>query len=146
MSIIGSTVLGIVPFFGSLLGVLFVYGLGTVVMFGIFLITEQKLDAWTAAVKSFETVKTNFWPFLGVYVVACLLSSIGFIACGVGVVLTLPIMVCILGVAYRDVFSGSGSPAPAGGETPPEQPATEQPATEETEAVPAPETPETDAK
>ncbi len=144
VSIIGSTVLGIVPFFGSLLGVLFVYGLGTVVMFGIFLITEQKLDAWTAAVKSFETVKMNFWPFLGVYVVACLLSSIGFIVCGIGIVITLPLMVCILGVAYRDVFSGSGSPAPAGGDMPPEQPdQPEEPAMEATEAAAVPEEPET---
>ncbi len=146
VGIVGGTILRVVPFFGPLLGILFVYGLGTVVMFGIFLIAEQRLDAWTAAMKSFETVKTNFWPFLGVYVVACLLSSIGFIACGVGIVITLPLMVCILGVAYRDVFTGSGTPAPASGDTPAEQPQQpQQPATEAAETPPAPETSETDA-
>lgn len=138
-SLIGSTILGIVPIFGTLLGLLFSYGLQTAVMFSIFLITERKMDIVPAVTTSFDTVKKNFWPFLGLYVVACLLSSIGLILCGIGVILTAPILACIVGVTYRNVFSaqetpetgsepGPGSdepqaaaseppPSPAGGET-----------------------------
>ncbi len=110
VSFIGSAILGIVPVFGGLLGLLFAYGLGTVVMFGIFLITERKLDVVPAVTTSFETVKDYFWPFLGLYVVTCLLSSIGLILCGIGVIFTAPIMACVLGVAYRDVFGTKNVP------------------------------------
>ncbi len=129
-SLIGSTILGIVPVFGGLLGILFAYGLGTVVMFSIFLIAERKMDVWPAVMTSFDTVKTNFWPFLGLYVVACLLSSIGFILCGIGVILTAPIMACVLGVAYRDVFSTKEAPVAETGPATPEPRESETPAPE----------------
>jgi hypothetical protein len=62
---------------------------------------------WPASLKSIDTVKTNFWPFFGLSIVAGLIGSAGAIAFGIGVIFTIPIQGCILAVAYRDVFGGS---------------------------------------
>jgi uncharacterized membrane protein len=49
---------------------------------------------------------------LGFAIVSNLIGSIGAIACGIGVVFTLPIQACILTVAYRDVFGVDESGTP----------------------------------
>ena len=85
-------------------------------MFGMFLIVDREMD-WVAASKlSINTVKSNFWPFFGFSAVAGIIGSIGAIACGIGVVLTIPIQGCMLAVAYRDVF-GNESNSGFGAET-----------------------------
>jgi uncharacterized membrane protein len=61
--------------------------------------------------ESINKVKTNFWPFLALSFVAGIIGGIGQIACGIGIVFTLPIQACILTVAYREVFSGAKAPA-----------------------------------
>jgi uncharacterized membrane protein len=54
--------------------------------------------------ESTHTVRTNFWPFFLLSLVASIIGSIGIIAFGIGIVLTIPIQASILAVAYRDVF------------------------------------------
>jgi hypothetical protein len=49
-------------------------------------------------------VKTNFWPFFGLAAFASIIGSIGALAFGIGVVLTVPIQICILAVAYQEIF------------------------------------------
>ena len=49
-------------------------------------------------------VKRNFWPFLGFSIVSNLIGGIGAVACGIGVVFTLPIQVCILTVGIPGDF------------------------------------------
>ena len=53
-----------------------------------------------------NTVKGNFWPFFGFAVVTAIIGSVGGIACGIGIIFTIPIQVCSLAVAYREVFDG----------------------------------------
>ena len=56
--------------------------------------------------ESWEIVQTNLWPFIGFGVVAVVISQIGAVACGFGVIITLPIGYCIIAVAYREVCCG----------------------------------------
>ena len=73
-------------------------------MFGLFLIVDQQMQFWPASRRSIDMVKSNFWPFFGLSIVAGFIGGIGAIAFGIGVVLTIPIQGCILAVAYREVF------------------------------------------
>jgi hypothetical protein len=100
-----SFLLGLVPCIGALAALFAVYAAQTFLMFGIFLIVERRLEFWAASQESFNVVKTNFWLFLGFTIVAGLIGSIGAIACGIGVAITVPIQICILTVAYREVFA-----------------------------------------
>jgi uncharacterized membrane protein len=69
------------------------------------------MNFWPASMESINTVKTNFWPFFGLSAVASIIGSIGAIAFGIGIVLTIPIQACILAVAYRDVFNEAKRPS-----------------------------------
>lgn len=103
---IASFILGIVPCVGQLASICLVFIAEAFLMFGLFLIVDKEMDFWSASIESFNKVKTNFWPFLGLAVVASIIGAIGAIACVIGVVFTLPIQLCILTVAYREVFGG----------------------------------------
>jgi len=100
-----SLVLGLVPCIGQLASLFVVFVAHALLMFGLFLIVDRKMEFWPASVESFNMVKRNFWPFLGFSVVTNLIGGVGAVACGIGVVFTLPIQVCILTVAYREIFN-----------------------------------------
>ncbi len=101
-----SLILGLVPCLGQLASLFVVFVAHALLMFGMFLIVDKKMEFWPASVASFNMVKRNFWPFLGFSIVSNLIGGIGAVACGIGVVFTLPIQVCILTVAYREIFDG----------------------------------------
>jgi len=101
-----SLVVGLVPCIGQLASLFVVFVAHALLMFGMFLIVDRGREFWPASVESFNKVKPNFWPFLGFSVVTNIIGSVGAVACGIGVVFTLPIQACILTVAYRDVFGG----------------------------------------
>ena len=101
-----SLILGLVPCLGQLASLFVVFVAHALLMFGMFLIVDKKMEFWPASVASFNMVKRNFWPFLGFSIVSNLIGGIGAVACGIGVVFTLPIQVCILTVAYREIFEG----------------------------------------
>jgi hypothetical protein len=48
---------------------------------------------------------------MGLSTVASIIGSLGAIAFGIGIALTIPIQACILAVAYRDVFDETKRPS-----------------------------------
>ena len=102
-----SFILGFVPCIGQVASLFVVFVAHALLMFGMFLIVDRNMEFWPASVESFNMVKRNFWPFLGFSIVSNLIGSIGAVACGIGIVFTLPIQVCILMVAYREIFDGN---------------------------------------
>lgn len=94
----------LIPCIGALVVIVVSIVLHTALMFGLFLIVDKKMEFWPASMLSLNVVKPNFFPFLGLLVVAMLIGHVGAIACGIGVIVTMPITVCILAVAYRNVF------------------------------------------
>ena len=102
--LIGSLMVGWLPIIGQLLSLFIVYAAQAFLMFGLFLIVDKQMRFWPASQKSIDTVKTNFWPFLALATIASIIGSIGAIAFGIGIVLTVPIQICILAVAYQEIF------------------------------------------
>jgi hypothetical protein len=105
--LIGSLILGVIPAIGQLASIAFVYAAQAFLMFGMFLIVDREMDWLPASKESIDIVKSNFWPFFGLSAIAGIIGSIGAIACGIGIVITIPIQGCILAVTYREVFGGS---------------------------------------
>ena len=105
-------ILMFIPCIGSLLSMLITYLVSTAVMFALPLVAEHNLDFWKAIQASYAKVKTNLWPFLGFYIVASLIGAVGVIACVIGIIVTAPLSITIMSVAYRDVFGGGPAPAP----------------------------------
>ncbi len=102
--LIASMIIGTIPLIGQLASLVVAYGAQAFLMFGLFLIVDRKMEFWPASQESINTVKTNFWPFFGLSLVAGFIGSIGAIAFGIGIVFTIPIQGCILTVAYREVY------------------------------------------
>ena len=100
----GAMILLLLPGIGPLAVLFFVYSALAFLMFGPFLIVDRNMDFWSASLTSFNTVKSNFWPFLSVSTVAGVIGSMGCIAFGIGVIVTVPLQVCILTVAYEAVL------------------------------------------
>ncbi len=105
--LIGSLLVGWFPIIGQLLSLFFVYVAQTFLMFGLYLIVDRQMAFWPASQVSIQTVKTNFWPFFGLAAIASIIGSIGALAFGIGVALTIPIQICILAIAYEEIFSSS---------------------------------------
>jgi archaellum biogenesis protein FlaJ (TadC family) len=101
---VASVILGVLPVVGQLASFFVAYAAQALLMFGIFLIVDRKMEFWPASQESINTVKNNFWPFFGLSTVAWFIGSIGAIAFGIGVVFTIPIQGCILTVVYRRVY------------------------------------------
>lgn len=116
---VASIILSLVPCIGQLASLFAVFATQAFLMFGLFLIVERQMAFWPATVESVNKVKTNFWPFLGFSIVAGIIGSIGAIACGIGVAITLPIQACILTTAYRGVFGSIERPVDVEAEQPP---------------------------
>lgn len=103
------SLISLIPCIGTLVAIIASIVLHTLLMFGLFLIVDKKMEFWPASMLSLNVVKPNFFPFLGLLVVAVLLGHIGMIACLIGVIITMPITICILAVAYRAVFGSQSA-------------------------------------
>ena len=108
---VASLILAFLPVVGQLASIFLAYAAQALLMFGLFLIVDKKMDFWPASMESINKVKINFWPFLGLSAVASIIGGIGVIVCVVGIIVTFPIQFCILTVAYREVFGGTETPA-----------------------------------
>ncbi|MEJ2726910.1 MAG: hypothetical protein P8185_00125 [Deltaproteobacteria bacterium] len=103
--VVGSLLVGWFPIIGQLLSLFLVYAAQAFLMFGLYLIVDKQMNFWPASRESIQTVKTNFWPFFGLAAIASIIGSIGGLAFGIGFVLTIPIQICILAVAYQEIFT-----------------------------------------
>jgi len=93
-------------------GVIYPIVIGTLALFAFPLILFRNMDAMSALKKSIEVVKPNFVQFLLLWL-ACILVVLvaeiaGFIACIIGIFVTLPLagaVICNIQLqAYRDYF------------------------------------------
>lgn len=57
--------------------------------------------AWDAVVLSWERVRTQFWSYLGMYLLLTLIAGMGSYACYVGMFVTWPLLPCATVAAYR---------------------------------------------
>jgi uncharacterized membrane protein len=105
--IIGSAILSVLPIIGQLLSIFLIWAAQAYLMFGMFLIVDKKVGFMPASKESIRVISTNFWPFFGLAAVAGIIGSVGTLAFGIGIVLTMPIQICIVSVAYRDIFTSN---------------------------------------
>lgn len=118
-----SFVINLIPCIGQIASIAGGLALGALLMFAPYLIVDRGMDFWPASTTSMDAVKTAFWPLLGFSVVTQILGQIGAIACVVGIVFTLPIMVCAMSVAYLDFLGDGATGTPDSGVPPqPEAP------------------------
>lgn len=105
VSSIASFILVQIPVIGPILSWCASIAISTLVMFSLFLIVERKMNFMDASKTSINLVKTNFLPFVAFFIVASFLAHIGVLACIIGILVTSPVYICLIAVAYRNVLA-----------------------------------------
>ncbi len=100
-----STVLSVIPILGQLACVAVSLAVCSVMMWAMMFVAYEKRTATEALKKVFAALQTGEFtmPFL-FGVVASLISSLGLIACGVGVFFTMPIGYCMMACCYQTLY------------------------------------------
>lgn len=106
-----TSLLMLVPCVGPLLSIFVSFAIQALIMFGLFIIYEHKMDFYAASIASINKVKANFWPFLGFSIITGIIGGIGSMVCLVGAIFTMPIQICMVAVAYRACFPQGSSPS-----------------------------------
>lgn len=121
------TILGLIPILGIVAVIVIGYVIVPAVLtWALFLVTDQDATIGEAITVPLKLLRDKrFWNIILVVFVASLAGSVGAVACGIGLFVTLPFAYCMIAAAYEEVYSGS---APA------EAAAPEAPATAETPA------------
>ena len=104
--------IGLVPFLGQLVQAAVTLAICFATLFTLPLIADRKLAFWPAVTTSLNKVLSNPVPYAVAALVAYVLSSIGAVLCGIGIVVTMPLGVCIMAHVYRDAFGGGAPLAP----------------------------------
>lgn len=81
-------------------------------MFTIPLIVDKRQSAVDAMTLSFNTLKSQAFSALGFALVVGLVLIAGFLACGLGVLVTMPIALVAVTLLYRDFFPGNEAAQP----------------------------------
>ena len=104
-------VLGIIPILGQLVSMVVSFAISSVVMWALMFVVYQKMSAVDAIKKVVADLTAgNFTMPLIFGVVASLISSLGALACGVGVFFTIPLSYCCFASVYNTLY-GNASPA-----------------------------------
>jgi hypothetical protein len=106
------------PFLATVAAAVVSFFVGTAAMFSIWLMAEHKFGFQAALMGSWSAVKDNFHVFLVFHLMAVGVGLAGVIACGIGVVASMPLYYCLMAVAYREVYPQLSAAEPAFAQAP----------------------------
>ncbi|HUP04581.1 MAG TPA: zinc-ribbon domain-containing protein [Bryobacteraceae bacterium] len=81
--------------------------------FAYLFIVDKRMDFWSAIKASHAVVRQDYFGFCMFLVVMTLVNVLGLLCCVVGLLVTLPISIAAVTVAYRDIVGFEPTPAPA---------------------------------
>jgi hypothetical protein len=76
-------------------------------LFTLPLIIDRRIDFWPAMELSRKVVTKNWWNIFGLGIVLFLVAVAGVLACGIGLLVTIPIATAALMYAYEDIFGST---------------------------------------
>ena len=79
-------------------------------VFALPLAIDKKMEFWTAMEVSRRVVHEHWWSMFALVIVLALVAFAGFLLCGVGAVISIPVASAALMYVYEDLF---GTPAAA---------------------------------
>lgn len=77
--------------------------LGVSYIFACPLVIAKGMPFWDAMETSRKLITRNFFPFLGLALLAGVGISIGALLCGLGLLVTFPVSMCVMAAAYSDI-------------------------------------------
>jgi uncharacterized membrane protein len=87
-------------------------------VFALPLVIDKKMEFWPAMEVSRRVVHHHWWSTLGLVIVLALVALAGFLACGVGALISIPVASAAFMYVYEDLF-GAAAAAQSGGQASP---------------------------
>jgi len=84
-------------------------------MFASFLIVAKRMDFWAAMETSRKVVTANIGSVIVLILLQIAINILGLLACGVGLIISIPVSYCAGVVAYQMLFEEEVPPIPAAG-------------------------------
>ena len=78
--------------------------LGVGYVFALPLVVDKKMEFWPAMEVSRRVVHRHWWSIFALVIVSGLIAGAGFLVCGVGALVTVPVASASLMYAYEDLF------------------------------------------
>jgi uncharacterized membrane protein len=101
-SFVAMLIIGVFVFAGSLLCVIPGLVLAAMYKFTFLFIFDKKMDFWPAMEASHAVVKGDYFGFTMFMIVMALINVLGFLCCIVGLLVTIPMSVAAITVAYSE--------------------------------------------
>ena len=73
-------------------------------VFALPLAIDRKLEFWTAMEVSRRVVHEHWWSVFALVIVVMLVALAGFLLCGIGALISIPVATATLMYAYEDLF------------------------------------------
>ena len=108
------TILGMIPVLGIVLVIVFQVAFSTVMGWALLLVADQNATIGDAIGVPLKLLgDKRFWPIVLISFVAGLVGAVGIVACGIGLIVTLPLALCIVAAAYDKSYGAAAIEAPA---------------------------------
>lgn len=99
-----------VTFGGQIVGWVVTATIQTLSTFVPLLLIDRHLGIREAFIKSFSITGRHFFPLAGILIVASILSFLGVVGCGIGILFTMPFYYIIRAIVYNDFFRPDPEP------------------------------------
>lgn len=83
--------------------------LGVGYVFALPLVIDKKMEFWTAMEVSRRVVHEHWWSTFALVIVLALIAFAGFLLCGVGALITIPVSTAAFMYVYEDLFGAQAA-------------------------------------
>jgi hypothetical protein len=83
-------------------------------VFALPLVIDKKMEFWPAMEVSRQVVHRHWWSIFALVIVLWIIACVGFLACFVGALVSIPVASAALMYAYEDLFGPEGAALSAG--------------------------------
>lgn len=94
-----------VPFLGQMVSAVVTSAGASLAVLAVFHLVARKITPLACWRNWLQLFKVNWGPLLGFFILAAIIGGCGLILFGAGLVVTLPLYMCILGMAYVAISS-----------------------------------------
>jgi hypothetical protein len=100
-------ILNFIPYLGQIGYAVVASVVAAISVFTVFHLVARRIPPVKSAVIWWELFKANWGPLLGFFILASIIGGAGLLVLYVGLIVTLPLYMCILGVAYLSILKQS---------------------------------------
>jgi uncharacterized membrane protein len=102
-SFVAALIIGIFVFAGTLLCIIPGLVVASMYKFTYLFIVDKRMDFWPAMQASHEVVKNDYFGFTMFLIVMALINIVGALCCIVGLLITVPVSIAAITIAYQEI-------------------------------------------